>query len=112
MENNVKPLSSGAKVALQCVEDSNRWWPDQTPTVPFVSLCLAGEVGEICNVVKKIERGSLSFEDPHTRYLLHMELADAYTYLHLLFGLLRVDPEAAYKMKRTENERRFGGKHE
>jgi NTP pyrophosphatase (non-canonical NTP hydrolase) len=94
-----------SRVAL---EDSRRWFPETADSVAFTCLALAGEVGEVCNIVKKLERKSLKWGDAKVRMDLHMEVADAFTYLILLAGQLNVDLVKLYDLKRVENEQRFG----
>jgi NTP pyrophosphatase (non-canonical NTP hydrolase) len=110
MEGDVaRPRSGTGELSKQCVEDSERWFGDMAVvhSVPHHALALAGEVGEFCNIVKKIERGSLNLQDAGVRYDLQMELTDIYVYLLNLAGLLGVDLEHAYVLKRIENENRF-----
>jgi NTP pyrophosphatase (non-canonical NTP hydrolase) len=108
----VDERSSGRLVELeeQCLEDSQRWFGDQGLTPADLKhhiLALCGEVGEVANLAKKADRGSL---DPHSAEFKHdlaMEVADVFTYLLNIAGLLRVDLEAAYYAKRDVNEARF-----
>lgn len=95
-----------SELARQCVTDSERWFPDSNH-VPHHTLSLCGEVGEVANIVKKIERGSLNIKDARVRYDLAMEITDAFIYLLNLAGLLGIDLEKAYMHKRAENEKRF-----
>lgn len=97
-----------AELSVQCVDDSNRWFGDTAGmSVPHHSLALAGEVGEFCNIVKKIERGSLSLNDAKTRYNLAMELTDVLVYVLNLAGMMNIDLEKSYELVRTNNEKRF-----
>lgn len=93
----------------QCVEDSERWFGDTYAhaSVPHHTLALCGEVGELANIIKKIERGSLSIEDVKVRHHIAMEMADIYVYLLNLAGLMHIDLEKAYDLVRTQNEQRF-----
>jgi NTP pyrophosphatase (non-canonical NTP hydrolase) len=102
--------STTAKLSIQCMEDSKRWFPDVAPSLPHHVLSLAGEVGELANLVKKIERGSLSFKDAKVRFDVAMEVTDVYIYLLNTAALLNIDLEQAYAVKRAENIRRFGVK--
>jgi NTP pyrophosphatase (non-canonical NTP hydrolase) len=70
-------------------------------------LALAGEVGELANIIKKVERGSLSFSDAKVRHHIAMELTDVYVYLLCLAGILQIDLEKAYDVVRMNNEHRF-----
>lgn len=92
----------------RALDDSRRWFPETSESIAFTVLALAGEVGEVANIIKKIERGSHDFKDAKVRYDLNMEVADVFTYLVLLAGQLGVDLFALYDIKRIENERRFG----
>lgn len=104
-----KEPSKLGMMAKQCVSDSERWFGDSgvVHSIPHHTLAMAGEVGELANIVKKVERGSLRMGDANTRYEMAMELTDVFIYLLNLAGLMGVDLEAAYELKRTENERRF-----
>lgn len=108
MNVNGKPTGVLGKLALQCADDSKRWFPDYKPDVPYFALCMAGEVGEFANMVKKVERGSLDPNDAKVRYDMVMELTDVFIYLLNLAGMLNVDLEAAYNVKRQHNEQRWG----
>ncbi len=98
-----------AKMSRQCLEDSERWFGDShvAKSIPHHTLAMAGEVGEFANIVKKIERGSLSMSDPAVRVQLAMELTDIFTYMLNLAGLIGIDLERSYVHVRTENQRRF-----
>lgn len=109
MPENPRYNKSIADLAKQCVLDSDRWFGDQPAAHSVVhhSLALAGEVGEFCNIVKKIDRGSLNFGDSKVRYDLAMELTDVFVYVLNLAGLLNIDLEKSYQLVRTNNEERF-----
>lgn len=97
------------ELSQQALQDGERWFGDShcAYSIPHHTLALAGEVGELANIVKKVERGSLSGNDPHVRYNMQMELVDVYTYLLNLAGLMNIDLEKGYELKRIENQRRF-----
>ena len=92
----------------QALADSRRWFPGTAESIAFTVLALAGEVGEVANIVKKIERGSYNWRDAKVRADLDMEVADVFTYLVLLAGQLGIDLRRIYDLKRNENEGRFG----
>lgn len=96
-------------LSVQCVKDSERWFGDQAAagSLPHHTLALAGEVGELANIVKKIDRGSLDPKDPKVRNMLAMEMTDVYVYLLNIAGLVGVDLEDMYKVVRSNNEKRF-----
>lgn len=102
-----KPEMTLAEMALQCVEDSKLWFPGIAQSVPHHTLSLAGEVGELANLVKKVERGSLDVKDARVRYDMAMETTDVFIYTLNIAGLLHVNLAESYKMKRAENTRRF-----
>jgi NTP pyrophosphatase (non-canonical NTP hydrolase) len=108
--NNREP-GEVAKLSIQCVQDSMRWFGDTVSHeghyLVHHSLALAGEVGEFCNIVKKIDRGSLDYDSAEVKYDLAMELADVFIYTLNLAGVLKIDLAQAYKAKRVENEKRF-----
>lgn len=105
----IKGVSHTGELAQQCVEDSERWFGDVAAAHSVVhhALALAGEVGEFCNIVKKIDRGSLKYSDAKTRVDLAMELTDVYVYLLNLAGMLDIDLEKSYEIVRGQNETRF-----
>jgi NTP pyrophosphatase (non-canonical NTP hydrolase) len=96
-------------LAKQCAEDSDRWFGDMPAhdSLPHHALAMAGEVGEFCNVVKKVDRGSLDINDPKVRIMLANELTDVFTYLLNLAAILRTDLERSYLHVRAHNEQRF-----
>lgn len=95
------------EITTQCREDSQRWFPDTEDGLAFMVLALAGEVGELANLVKKVERGT------HTMTQLKEEMGkeaiDVLIYLCNIFYLLDIKPSEVYRAKREFNERRFGG---
>ena len=68
-------------------------------------LSLAGEVGELANLVKKYERGDFSYD--RLMELVPGELADVLIYLMKISYQAGVDLESAFLDKLAENERRF-----
>jgi NTP pyrophosphatase (non-canonical NTP hydrolase) len=66
---------------------------------------LAGEVGECCNVVKKIERGTLTMAEGVT--LLATEVGDVLAYLALLSDAAGIDLERATITKFNEVSERI-----
>lgn len=109
-QSKKRPPSRTAQLSEQCRVDSERWFGDvggAHSSIVHHSLALAGEVGEFCNIVKKVDRKSLDIKDAKTRYALAMELTDVYVYLLNLAGLLGVDLEQSYNIVRAANEQRF-----
>lgn len=96
------------RLAQQCAEDSERWFGDMNShNLVHHSLAMAGEVGEFCNLVKKIDRGSLDFRAPATRIRLAEELTDVLVYVLNLAAILQVDLEKSYQGVREHNDKRF-----
>lgn len=89
----------------QCLSDSEEWFPSVATSLQHHCLALAGEVGELCNVVKKIERGSIDEES--ARQCLVDETADVFIYLCNIAAVLGIDLEVEYDRKRAYNARRF-----
>jgi NTP pyrophosphatase (non-canonical NTP hydrolase) len=102
------------EIAVQARQNSERWFPivhdDGKALVPLAAhyaLGLAGETGEVCNVVKKWLRKAE--DDPAVLGVdLELELADVFIYLLLLADEVGVDLEKAYERKRDINEARWG----
>ena len=67
---------------------------------------LAGEVGELCNYLKKMARG----DDIKKKKLAH-EVADILTYLSLLSNELDIDMEEALIEKFNIVSKRWNSKH-
>lgn len=101
--SDIYKLSLGAKI------NSYRWFGDTEfgTTLPHHALALCGEVGEVANIIKKVQRGSLSLNDAKVHAELAMELADVFTYLINIAAILKIDLLRAYEQKCVENERRF-----
>jgi NTP pyrophosphatase (non-canonical NTP hydrolase) len=110
MENKngmIKPEMTLVQLANQCKEDSTRWFPLVAEDIPHHMLSLAGEVGELANIVKKIQRGDLDYKDAMVRHDAAMELTDIFIYVLNIAALMRVNLYESYKVKRNENDKRF-----
>lgn len=68
-------------------------------------VCMLGELGEFANVLKKVVRGDVSYEQAEPQ--LHEELTDVFIYLMKVAGQSGVDLEARYLEKLKKNESRF-----
>jgi NTP pyrophosphatase (non-canonical NTP hydrolase) len=77
----------------------------------YLTNALAGEVGEVANLVKKVVRsvvygrGDLRLDD--VRQELAEEIADVFTYLLTIAGFLGLDLEKTYLQKLEKNRKRF-----
>jgi NTP pyrophosphatase (non-canonical NTP hydrolase) len=131
MSEELDRIKAKMPVALQdmikqCLEDSQRWFPNSKipmwekgnwEALDLIVLCLAGEVGEVANLVKKIRRGDFdnSFDGTLEEFENHIErikeeTTDVFVYLLNLFGLLEMDPVEEYNKVRTKNEARWGNR--
>ncbi len=54
--------------------------------------CAAGELGELCNYLKKVKRGSKKWNEK-TKEEVGYEISDTMAYLFLLASLLEIDVE-------------------
>lgn len=95
-------------IAMQCVDDSHKYFPGKSQTIQHHTLAMCGEAGEVANVVKKIDRGSLDINDPAVVAKLGDEIADVFIYLMNIVGNLKIDLYAEYEKKRKFNDERFG----
>jgi NTP pyrophosphatase (non-canonical NTP hydrolase) len=93
----------------QALEDSERWFPSTASNPFFVAACVAGEIGEVLNLLKKVERGSHDWT-PEMKSDVEEEVADVFTYLLHLAGTLNMDLEARYYEKREANDIRFSAR--
>jgi len=92
----------------QCSKDSERWFPGKTQSLAFMALALGGEVGEVQNIIKKIERGTTEFSA--VRADLEEEIVDVLIYLCNLMGLPDfhgTDWMKVWYEKRNHNAHRF-----
>ncbi len=105
----MKERSELYNLAQQSISNSNRWFGDSHAGTSIVHMVLAmcGEVGEVANIVKKIDRGSLSKDSSSVQYDLAMEMADVFIYFLNICALLHIDPQKIYEQKQAINEKRF-----
>jgi len=103
----------------QCREDSERWFPKTQDDLAFMTLAMAGEVGEVANIVKKVVRGSMTLNDAMSSAImgaqekdtLQEEIVDVLIYLLSLMSLPQfkdVDWMDIWYKKRKLNLERFG----
>jgi NTP pyrophosphatase (non-canonical NTP hydrolase) len=97
------------ELSRECLLDSRRWFPGTAVSLVHYCLGLAGEAGEFIDIVKKIDRGSADPTSAAIKRQLAMEITDVFIYVLSIAAVLGIDLEETYKMKRAENEKRFGG---
>jgi NTP pyrophosphatase (non-canonical NTP hydrolase) len=79
----------------------NEYWPIQN-----WALAIAGEAGELCNLVKKTLRGDFTVEEKRAEILA--ELADVMTYCDLAISSLSADTGETVVAKFREVSKRIG----
>lgn len=94
------------EIVAQCGEDSKNWFPELAENVEFMGLAAAGEVGELCNLLKKAKRGTHTFEELSGKIVA--EAMDAIIYLFNILDIEGQDAAALYHHIRTNNVKRFG----
>ena len=94
------------EIQEQCKEDSDRWFPTTTMSLPFQMLALGGEVGELQNLMKKVIRGSHDMDEAMLQEMTH-ETVDVFIYLCNVANALGIDLTEAYRQKREFNDDRF-----
>lgn len=71
-------------------------------SLPEWGNAVAGETGELCNVIKKIHRGDFTLDEANDKELLANEAADIVCYLDLLCQKAGVDLGTAVVNKFNE----------
>ena len=94
------------EIIEECRNDSANWFPRTSLDLFFQASCAMAEMGELVNLLKKVERGTDVQELLQSQIV--EEATDAFIYLMCVFGLLEVDPEESYHAKRAANAKRFG----
>jgi NTP pyrophosphatase (non-canonical NTP hydrolase) len=100
-------MDSLKEIQAECNKDSEEWFPHIQGSLGYHVLALCGEVGELANLLKKVQRGSDPF-DAEMKNMMANELIDAFTYIMTTAGVLGVDVGEAYSEKRAYNYERFG----
>lgn len=70
-----------------------------------LAVCLAGEVGEFCNILKKVRRGDTSLKN--AKPALSEELADIFIYLIKISNQFGIELEKEMMSKVEKNKARF-----
>lgn len=81
-------------------------------SLKHVSIALAGEVGEFCNIVKKIDRIYMNLggePDEDMLNALRDEVADIFIYVLIAANLLNMDLEDCFIERLKYNRERFKG---
>lgn len=111
-------MDSLVEIQAQCYNDSNEWFdvdrePDQklSNNLPYMTLALTGEAGELANIVKKLQRGDLELADADVLHALCNEIVDVFIYVCNVANIMNLNLGEAYSQKRQFNVERFG-KHQ
>lgn len=80
------------------------WTPEEPQRLPFLILALAGEVGELANLIKKNMRGDSGAEA--RLQMIRDELADVNAYTRMIGQYFGVDVDELTKKKVLEVEQR------
>lgn len=96
--------------------NTERWFPNAVGDLRHMALGLAGEAGEVANIVKKIDRGDFKWDDPMysdatVRESLADEVTDVLVYVLNLYKIIGLDPDELLKSKTEYNRQRFGGRN-
>ncbi len=94
--------------AISSRDAQSKW--NSLATWSYTDWCcgLAGETGELCNMVKKIRRGSKTMKQ--LKRAISKELADIQLYLCLTSKAMDIDLEQATIDKFNEVSKRLGSK--
>lgn len=88
------------------------WCPEQQPDLSFRGNELAGETGEVCNVIKKLERERQGWRGSRdTKEHLAEELADVVICADLIGIAAGIDLEAAVALKFNATSEKVGLPH-
>jgi NTP pyrophosphatase (non-canonical NTP hydrolase) len=86
------------------IERAKRAFPDQCLTPEFLAVAIAGEAGELCNLIKKVMRGDYSYKERQTDIV--NEIADVMTYCDLLMSVFNEDTAHRLRVKWDEVSQR------
>ncbi len=88
----------------QHIFDDKEW------SLPEWGNATAGEVGELCNVIKKIHRGDFTLEEANEKELIADEAADVVIYLDLLCAKAGINLQTAIVNKFNKKSEELGCK--
>lgn len=101
-------MDSLTSIQQECKEDSEKWFQEKvSKNISHQALALAGEVGEFCNVLKKLQRDDVTDLTLESFEHLADELCDVFIYTVNIANILKVNLGAGYSQKRDYNEKRF-----
>lgn len=110
----IDPSSQTATLDFAALRVANaarqkEWDPDARLGLLFFAVAMAGEAGEACNVVKKIERKRLGLPGSYaTLDKLAEELADVVIYADLVAASVGLDLGAAVRSKFNATSKKLG----
>lgn len=104
----LRDLSLGA-LRKANLERQALWCPEQVPDLSFRGVELAGEAGEVCNVIKKLERQRLGWRGSRdTVEHLAEELADVIICADLIAIASGIDLSEAVRAKFNATSEKVG----
>lgn len=90
-------------------ERQQEWDPTDAITLAYRGNELAGEVGEACNVIKKLERERLGLRGSRAdKYQLAQELADVVICADLIAMRMNIDLSHAVEEKFNATSAKYG----
>ena len=92
-------------IVAEVLKDSDDWFEETARDPQMNLICIIGEIGEFANEMKKVERGTHSYADQYPK--MKEELTDVFIYVAKMAGLLGMDLEREYHVKRARNVERF-----
>jgi NTP pyrophosphatase (non-canonical NTP hydrolase) len=109
-ETTPEPSFSGLSDSLEhyvkeMLDDSERWFPGRGLDLSVLVLGLAGEAGEVADQLKKHLRGSKDWDATFDK--LQVEIIDVFHYWCMIVGVLGIDVDKVYRMKRAYNIGRY-----
>lgn len=99
-------------IGRECRHNSERWFPSlhdgKVDMTVFYAMGLAGEVGEVCNLVKKYVRGTMTKTELAEKLRDDTEGGDVFVYLLLLMDELGIDLFDSLMQAQAKCEERWG----
>lgn len=91
-----------------CFERNKEWDPEKKLTIEFYGCELAGEVGEACNIIKKMARDRIGIrggaKSNVTRAMLEDELHDALICIALVANAAGIELDPTEKFNRSSEK--------